>query len=301
MRTHAALPVFCLTTLLLSAPPARAHRTLHEAAGTLVDVAVEVDEQPAPLYPARDGSGRFYVEARRGAGYSVQVRNRSGERLGVLLAVDGLNAISGEREATVLGARDARPGRMYVLDAWDDVTVRGWRTSLDEVRRFTFVDEQRSYAARSEQANRKMGWIEVRVYRERGAAVWRQPVTPDDFDGARARSREERSRDSAQAPAGAPPPASKARPAPGAGAEGEAAGTLGRADSFPGTGWGARQDDPARVVRFDPERSPSDSVTLRYEYRPALVRLGLLPAWRRDRDRLSERDQARGFARPPLR
>jgi hypothetical protein len=299
MRTPAALPVLCFASLLSAAPATQAHRGLDEASGTLVDVSVEVDQRTAPLYPARDGSGRFYVEARRGAAYAVQVKNRSGERLGVLLAVDGLNAISGEREATVLGARDARPGRMYVLDAWEDVTVRGWRTSLDEVRRFTFVDEQRSYAARSEQANRKMGWIEVRVYRERGVPVLRQPLTPDDFERGGA-ERDERSRDAAEAPAAAPP-ASKARPAPGLRAQGESAGSLGRSDGYPGTGWGARQDDPARVVRFEPERSPADSVTLRYEYRPALVRLGLLPAWRHDRDRLADRDQARGFARPPLR
>ena len=31
---------------------------------------------------------------------------------------------------------------MYVLDPWQRTTVQGWRTSLQEVRQFTFVDER---------------------------------------------------------------------------------------------------------------------------------------------------------------
>jgi hypothetical protein len=298
MRTHSALFALGLAATL-SSPAAQAHHDRRDTApGALVDVSVDVDGRSAPLYPAPDGSGRFYLEARRGARYEVQIRNRSSARLGVVLAVDGLNAISGEREPAVLGSTGARPGRMYVLDAWADVNVRGWRASLDEVRRFTFVDEERSYAARTEQANRKMGWIEVRVYRERPRAqVWRRPFEPAD-ERRFGSDDQERSRDSAEAEA----PAAAAPPVPGARAKGEGArGGLGRADSFPGTGWGSREDDPARVVSFDPEPSPSDTVTLRYEYRSSLVRLGVLPRWR-ERDRLSDRDAARGdFARPPLR
>ena len=130
-----------------------------ETPGSLVEVSVEVAGQPAPLYPAPDGSGRYYLEAREGCRYQVRLTNRTGERLGVVLTVDGLNVIS--------GTRDRGRGRMYVLDPWGHATVKGWRTSLEEVRRFTFVDEKTSYAARSGQANSRMGWIEVTAYRER--------------------------------------------------------------------------------------------------------------------------------------
>ncbi len=273
-----------------------------EVNGGLVSVSVEVDGAQAALFPAPDGSGRFYVEARRGARYAVRIENRSSQRLGVLLAVDGLNAISGEIEASVVGASGARPGRMYVLDPWADVSVRGWRASLDEVRAFTFVDEQRSYAARSDKANRKMGWIEVRAYRERRAAhIWRQPLGPADRGGLEG-EQDESMRDTSEAPASAAPPAAKAAPAPESRARAEGAGTLGgRSESYPGTGWGAREHDPVRVVSFEPEAYPADSLTLRYEYRRALVRLGVLPRWP-TRDRLRERDAAQdGFARPPVR
>ena len=103
--------------------------------------------------------------------------------MGVVLTVDGLNAISGER--------DTGRGRMYVLDPWQRTTVQGWRTSLQEVRQFTFVDERASYAARSGKANEKMGWIEIAAYRERRAFVRSAPrqelparPVPVESDGA---------------------------------------------------------------------------------------------------------------------
>ena len=95
----------------------------------------------------------------------MRVTNRTSERLGLSLVVDGLDAISGERRD---GSRAwSSPARLYVLDPWAETTVRGWRTSLDEVQRFTFVDERASYAERSGKSNARMGWIEVLVYRER--------------------------------------------------------------------------------------------------------------------------------------
>ena len=50
---------------------------------------------------------------------------------------------------------------MYVLDPYEGAVIRGWRTSLDDVRQFVFVDEERSYAERTGQANGDMGWIRV--------------------------------------------------------------------------------------------------------------------------------------------
>ncbi len=277
------------------AQPALAHpRGVVETPADLGGVSVEIDGQPASLYPAPDGSGRFYVEARKGCRYAVTLANRTGERIGVVLTVDGLNAISGER--------DAGRGRMYVLDPWQRTTVQGWRTSLQEVRRFTFVDEQASYATRSGKANEKMGWIEVAVYRERRWFV--RSTTPMATPG------------SEPVPRATPLPEpygveheSEGKSAPAAraqrdSAEAAAPSGLGGAParSYPGTGWGPRAEDPVVLVSFDPESAPSQRVTLRYEYRPALVALGVLPRWQPPfRDRLGERERAEnGFAQPPL-
>jgi len=306
MRTH-TLAALIAASSVFSACTARADAR-YALPGSMVDLQLRVDGRPAPLYPAPDGSGRLYLEARRGARYEIDVRNRTNSRLGVLLAVDGLNVVSGEREVVRPGAQ---PGRMYVLGPWDDVTVRGWRQSMQDVRSFTFVDEQASYAARTDKANSKMGWIELVVYRERARPQVYQPYRPwlrEDAPG----EREERDRDG-RAAGDAPAAAAEAPRSARKSAEGsDSAKSLGYADgaepapaaptrreSFAGTGWGERQSDPVVTVQFEPEPYPAETMTLRYEYRSALVRLGILPQ-RPYRDRLAERESGRdGFAKPP--
>ena len=294
-----------LGATLLAAPATQAG--VWQASGSLVDLSVEVEGAAAPLYFARDGSGRYYIEARAGSAYALRISNHSPERIGVVLAVDGLNAISGERE---LGPADpARRGRMYVIDPWGDVQVRGWRTSLEDVRRFTFVDERGSYAARTGRANGKMGWIQAWAYRERFAPrvspPWPGPWDrrPQPYEDPEARREgaapPEGSDDKAEVapPKAAPPDVAAAAPESRA-ADGALRKRSDGSGSYPGTGWGSQAWDPATVVRFDAQPSPADTVTLRYEYAPALRALGLLPP-PRERDRLSERDRGDGFARPP--
>jgi hypothetical protein len=291
------VPALLLGVVAAAATPAAAYHRPWPSPGSLVGVTVEVEGYDSPLYNAVDGSGRFYVEARPGARYSVRLDNRSHERLGVLLLVDGLNAISGEQEAV---PAHGRPGRMYVLDPWDNAVVQGWRSSLEEVRRFTFVDERSSYASRSGKANSKMGWIEVAVYRE---VPWKthrprpdERVTPPRAPGY---SDEERHREE-DAPAAKPAPDTAAPRAGGRTAEAPPAlkrGDSGR-ESYPGTGWGQRQYDPVSIVDFTPMGVPAERITVRYEYARGLHALGILPR-PGSRDRLSQRDSGGGFAQPP--
>jgi len=269
-----------------------------EAVGSLVAVSLDVDGARALLYPGP--GGRYYLEARPGAEYDVRVANRTSGRLGVSLVVDGLDAISGDRRDGGRLSNRSRPGRMYVLEPWDRMDVRGWRTSLEDVSRFTFVAESVSYAARSGKANSKMGWIEVLVYRERDRplAVDGEPdrVTPPagragGDPSARAR-----------APSADASAAERPSPAAQSGAP-NAAGATERKPTFPGTGWGPRSFDPAIVVDFEPERQPAERITLRYEYRKALIALGVLPRPWNVAERLAERERGgRGFAElpPPL-
>lgn len=288
--------------VLALAGSARAHE-VWQVPGSPVSVSVEVEERATPLHAAPDGSGRLYLEAREGARYALRLGNPSAQRVAILLAVDGLNVISGEREA---GPKAGRPGRMYVLEPWDEVVVRGWRTSLEEVRRFTFVDERRSYASRSGQANSKMGWIEAWVYREARPRpepldrVTRRPHARPDYEEDRADSAKRSGEATPPPMAQAPPAAERAEPSDRAeSASGARDRKLGRAEErYPGTGWGAREDDPATVVNFQPQRLPAQTIVLRYEYPRALRALGI-PRYSEPRDRLRERDRGEGFARPP--
>ncbi|HEY6193888.1 MAG TPA: hypothetical protein VI504_02510 [Candidatus Eisenbacteria bacterium] len=272
------------------------------ADGRLVDVQLKVDGDPAPLYVAPGHDDRHYFQAFAGRNYSVLLKNNSGRRVAVLLAVDGLNAVNGEITAL-------RPDEgMYVLGPWEQATIRGWRTSLNEVRRFVFVDERRSYAERTGQSNSDMGWIRVLSFREQTPwwhsrrSGWDQPKARFRDDGPQAnvpapvpmnevpQARAEDSKD------GAPAPTTKSV-APEA-QDNLTHGEQGQGGSFPGTGWGERKQDRVQRTQFTPDPVAVDHLIFRYEYASGLQALGILPA-RRFRDRLGERDGEMGFARPP--
>jgi hypothetical protein len=310
-----ALPVLAALSLLATARPASAHEygddviTRQAVDGNVVDVRVLVDGRAAPLYQ-RDGAwDRRYVQAFRGRNYALEVRNTSPRRVGVLIAVDGLNVVNGERSRLV----STEP--MYVLDPYETTVIRGWRTSLDDVRRFVFVDEQRSYAERTGQANGDMGWIRVLAFRERQPLLgWDGFMKREFREGNMPRRDDEVQRSELETP---PPTAAAPR------AQGGAAGTLDRAvpsapeagraeakamdevraqrgmaceQSVPGTGWGEQRRDPVRQVEFTAERTAADRIVLRYEYESGLRALGIVPrgarVWERERSEL-------GFAKPP--
>ncbi|HTK30905.1 MAG TPA: hypothetical protein VL332_03000 [Candidatus Saccharimonadaceae bacterium] len=247
--------------------------------GQIVDVQMLVNGAGAPLY-SRPGVGdKRYFEAFAGGQYEVRLRNLTGNRIGVLVSVDGLNVVSGNRSN--LDRNEA----MYVLDPWESTTIRGWRTSLDDVRRFVFVDEERSYASRTGQANGDMGWIRVvaftenvgwgRVkagYRDSGPAA-PMPYTPEE----------------PRAQSDAPQTDGLAR----------RQATESHADeSAPGTGWGDQSRDPVRRTQFTAAAVATDEIILRYEYASGLRALGIEPV--RNRSRVWEREDGQlGFAKPP--
>jgi hypothetical protein len=56
---------------------------------------------------------------------------------------------------------------------------------------------------------------------------------------------------------------------------------------------GRRTDHPVIEVSLDLEEGAARTVSIRYEYRPQLVRLGILP--QRGADPLDRRERAQGF------
>jgi hypothetical protein len=276
--------------------PAASHaaRTGFEttADGRLVDVQVRVDGMgTVPLYFAPGRFDRHYFQAFKGRNYSLVVRNTTGRRVGVLVAVDGLNVVNGERSSL------SRHESMYVLDPYESATIRGWRTSLQNVRRFVFVDEHRSYAERTGQANGDMGWIRVLAFREQ-RPFW-------DLRG-KVRDRNDDDRDEV-VPFGAAPELEKRQAAPGEQPEtlegmdrapSPTRSYAERENSNPGTGWGQSSHDPVSRTHFAAEASPVDHLVLRYEYTSGLRALGIR-IWN-GRDRLWERERGElGFAQPP--
>lgn len=246
----------------------RAFESWHE--GRLVEVQVRIEGEASPMLLGPGREDRRYVQAFAGRRYELVLRNPTDRRVAVVLSVDGLNVLSGDR--STLGADEA----MFVLAPRETATIPGWRTSLDEVRQFTFVDERRSYAERTGQANADMGWIRVASFRER--RPWWEPRREriHTFNG------------DAPSMGEASPPNAKGAPAPLA---------RGEENSVPGTGWGERREDHVRTTTFIVDGDAVDRLNVRYEYASGLQALGVLPSSPRWRDRLAERDH--GFARPP--
>lgn len=135
------------------------------SAGGIGDVAVvEIRSDargPLQIFPVegRARDRRAYAEAVKGDSYSIVVRNRLGRRIGVVVAVDGRNIISGARSEL------RNTERMYVLEPYGEGTFQGWRTDLNTVHRFYFTNVADSYAAAFGDES-AMGVIAVAVYPE---------------------------------------------------------------------------------------------------------------------------------------
>ncbi len=155
------LAVFMAAALLSCAGTAYSHR----AGGVQVEVVPDRGKS-FTLIPYRDfreaGTHviKKYLEARRGDNYSIVVRNRTSRRVGVVIAVDGRNIISGEK--SFLNSNEM----MYIVGPHDSTTLEGWRTDSRTVHRFYFTDEQDSYSARTFGDTSAMGVIAVAVFAE---------------------------------------------------------------------------------------------------------------------------------------
>lgn len=267
-----------------AAAPAHAVPSTFNADGRLVDVGVRVEGHRAPLFFKPGDHSRVYFEAFQGENYSVVLRNNTGRRIGVLVAVDGLNVVTGEKSRL-------HPGEsMYVLNPWGTTEISGWRTSLSQIRKFVFVDEDRSYAMRTGQANGDLGWIRVLAFEEQ--RPWND-ITPQLRHDGREESGERERRGTA--PQAAPEEAP--RSAAPRDADRSSQKAYGGQESVPGTGWGDKGWDPVRRVDFIAERRATDHIVLRYEYASGLRALGIFPP---RRGRVWERDSGHlGFAKPP--
>ena len=249
------------------------------ADGRLVDVQVEVGGRATPLYMSPRNDARLYFQASKGRNYGIRLTNQTSERVGVLLTVDGLNVINGNLSS------QSRHEPMYVLDPWESTVIQGWRSSLDEVRRFVFVDEQRSYAERTGQGNGDLGWLRVTTFREVNGWQRFKPQTRRESDEFKQRA------DGQPAPQSATPPQAEFH-----GGDDARSGPMAN-ESVPGTGWGDRRTDRVSETEFTAASQPTDRFVLRYEYASGLRALGITPV---NGSRVRDRDRGQyGFAQPP--
>jgi hypothetical protein len=241
-----------IVATLFSGLPAAAR----SAAG---NVEVLIDDAPAPLY---FHEGTRYVEARRGREYTLRLTNPLGERVAVALSVDGLNTIDARHS-------DALSASKWVLGPYETVDIDGWQVSDRSARRFVFTGERNSYGAALGQTE-NLGVIEAVFYRERRRPIARHEPWQEKHSAPRDSARQ--------------------APAPSAAAGTEAQGAL--SDDYAATGMGDRTRHDVQEVSLELDPHPVASVRIRYEFRPQLVKLGILPSGRAP---LERRERARGF------
>ncbi|HSK03878.1 MAG TPA: hypothetical protein VK932_21645 [Kofleriaceae bacterium] len=119
-----------------------------------------------PTYAHRD---RFYVQGNAGERYIIRVTNPTPNRVEAVVTVDGLDVIDGE-------PGDLRK-RGYVVPAYGDVRIEGFRTSHRDVATFRFSSVNDSYAGQKGKA-RNVGVIAVAIFEEHREAPAQIIVEP---------------------------------------------------------------------------------------------------------------------------
>lgn len=248
---------------------------------------MELVDEWAQALPAFDQAGRRYVLGRIGERYQVRIVNPTGSRVEAVVSVDGLDAV------------DGRPANLnkrgYILPAYGEMTIDGFRTSLETVAAFRFSSVRDSYAARTHHP-RNVGVVGVAFFVERPPPVVHypppRPVTPRAASAPPAENAD-------QAPA--PPTLGPAAP--------KAAGAAASA-ARPGLGTEFGETRESRVVETSFVRasaSPTETSEVRYDDRDGLLSRGIQvdPPARDPRDVENElRDTAQAFpgsrfAQPP--
>jgi hypothetical protein len=199
--------------------------------------------------------GRQWIAGEPAHEYDLRIRNCADVRVLAVISVDGVNVITGQ------SAAPSQSG--YVLEPGENLTVEGWRKSMERTAAFVFTDPADSYAARTGRPN-DLGVIGVALFRERRPKVVAQE------------------RERADAPSA---PSSRAEPASDAAAKHAESSGLLRSATL-GTGHGRSEHSPAQWTSFErASDDPDEVVSIRYETRASLVAMGVLP-----RERLPGRD-----------
>ena len=193
----------------------------------LFSAEILVGSLPLPLY--RRGDGRHFAAGVPGSAYTVRVTPLLGGRLEVIASVDGRHVLDDE---------PADPRRCRGVAVVGVYEFKGWRTSDEETREFTFCSPEDSVAGGS------TGVIGLAAHRERQWVPVTYTATMDCAPVAAA-------------------------------AAGPASVSLARGTDL-GTGMGAAQHDPVGRTEFTRDGSDPDKLAIGYATEDALRSMGLL-------------------------
>jgi hypothetical protein len=181
-------------------------------------------------------NNRSTLKVRPNEEYSIVVKNPMPVRVGVAVTIDGLNSIDGKRTTP-------RESRKWIIEPNSSITVSGWQTTKQTLRKFVFKEQAETYAQWQEDKTSKpvtqnMGVVGIAWFWNSGeleAALH----PPEPF------VEEEKQIATSDAAGNA-----KTRGAPAAPS---AAPSAAKAESKAGTGMGKEQQHAVTTVEFSPD------------------------------------------------
>ncbi|HOT77431.1 MAG TPA: hypothetical protein PK467_16710 [Candidatus Wallbacteria bacterium] len=237
-------------------PPRHVHYSLPPAdysdyyinADNIARISVLIGGSRAKIY---SHYGEYFIEGREGLNYTLLITNLCGSRIKVSAAVDGLDVIDGRK------ASFTKPG--YIINAYANANIKGWRISDDEVASFKFGPISESYAMKMDRPS-EIGKMSFGFFRER------QPVVYiDDLDYPLYKNKSE----GGQGRSAASDEYKKAAPAASK-LESESAQSI-------GTEFGDRRQSRISHTDFDAEtRNPQTIIKINYASYDDLVRRGVI-------------------------
>lgn len=258
-----------LTATASLAASAHTHRLVNV---TVIDRDTGLE---APIY--HDG-GDTYLAGEPGHRYAVRLNNQSGERVLVVLSIDGVNAVTGQ----TAGADQAG----YVLSPYEQAEINGWRKSLNDVAQFVFSAPESSYANRTGRPD-NVGVIGVAVFQEQLPyfAPRPRPQPPIGRYDERRKSYEQEpyaERDTAPAPAA---PSVRGEAGDGAAKNRSLADAYGSSEAPDlGTAHGQREWAPVGTTEFRRRSNrPAEVISMQYRSYEFLVDQGIAPPCRHNR------------------
>jgi hypothetical protein len=231
-----------------------------QVVGGIADVAV-IDRDSGAVLSPHYYRGEYWVAGRPGARYSIQIRNRLGERLLAVTSVDGVNVVS--------GATAGWDQTGYVFGPGENYQITGWRKTDTEVAAFTFTESANSYAERTGRPG-NVGVIGVAIFRERRPEpAFMPPSIARQLGEAqgRAAARESNAAETADARVA---PAMPSPNSPLAGLQSAPAPKL-------GTGHGEREYsyvNHTEFTRMQPQ--PNEVIRIRYDSLERLFAMGIV-------------------------
>lgn len=107
--------------------------------------------------------GQSFIEGRDGSEFEIQVRNKTGQRVMAVISVDGLSITDGE----LAGPESSG----YTINAYQTITIPGWKLAGNQAAKFVFGSRSSSYANASTGTAANCGVIGLMLWSEKKPEV----------------------------------------------------------------------------------------------------------------------------------